>query len=92
MRSVKFALLLSVILQGCVIGKYEQKPDGTATFQYNALFHKASFKGLTINSDAKKTGFRISSGVGAGDPESIDALANLIGKAAAAAAKSAVVP
>jgi len=87
---MKILLLIPLLLAGCVHGHYQQTADGGASFKYMALFHKATFKGLNINSGKDKIGFKISEGTGMGDPETILAMGQLIKQLSEALAKSSI--
>lgn len=83
MKQLIVLSLITLSLTGCVVGKY----DGTKqTFTYGALFHKGATSGLKVSS---ADGLALGRTTGSGDPETINALADLIGKSAAAAAKAA---
>lgn len=96
MKLLPLLPLLAVLVSGCNSLKYETtKPDGTYVKASLTVpfFYNAAVKGLAIDSITKTTtnGFRVTNFQTEGNPEMITAtgtaLGDLIGAAAAAAAK-----
>lgn len=93
---MKLLPIAAVLLAtGCASMTYTTtRPDGTKTeFSGRTVFSNSTFKGLTVDGTTKTTtnGLRVTAGTTEPNPESItatgEALGNLIGTAAATAAK-----